>query len=463
MSAAVHRPIWPILAVLLIALWLRIALPVSSVAVRGDLSQFRSPDTYTYVQPAAEWLATGKFAVNGDPEIIRTPGYAALLIPGILLNNIELITVMLQILLSGATVYGIYRIGLLIFRRPAPALLGAALYALEPLSILYSSKLLTETLSTALLVWALYFLCAYLKSTRWRDIVLAALGVSAATYVRPISYYLPIVIASLLGIWAIIQRPIGLRRPMQIGVFLLVCFGLIGGWQIRNRISSGYSGFTAINAINAYSYQAAAVLANQQGKSYVDVQNELGYQNDAVYLQVHPEQRSWSEAAKYQYQWEEGLRIVFSALPTYARIHAQGMLRTLLEPSAVEYLKMYNLYPALGGLLGQIVDQGLLNTLRNLYHDNPLVFWSTLVLAVPLLLYYCLALIGLSTDRMYRRAPVILLIASSAYLLFASGGPQGLARFRHPLMPVVCLLAGHGLWQVIVRLRGLRLSSRAQA
>ncbi len=448
------------LVVLFATLLLRIVLAASSLAVTHDLAQFYSPDTDTYVQPAAEWLMSGEFAVNGQPEIIRTPGYPMLLLLGLALHDLELVTIGLQILMSCATVYGVYRIGLLIFERFEPALIGAALYALEPLSILYSSKLLTETLSTAWLVFALYFLCAYLKSARWRDIVLAALGVSAATYVRPISYYLPIVIASLLGLWAIIRRPIVLKRLAQMGVFLLICFGLIGGWQVRNRIVSGYNGFTAINAINAYFYQAAAVLANQQGKSYVDVQNELGYQNDTVYLQVHPEQRSWSEAEKYQYQWDEGLRIIFSAPSTYARIHAQGMLRTLLEPSAVEYLKMYNLYPALGGLLGQIVDQGLLSTLRNLYHDNPLVFWSTLALAIPLLVYYLLALVGFGTDRMYRQAPVVLLIASSIYFLFASGGPQGLARFRHPLMPVVCLLAGYGLWQIWLRLHDRRPSAR---
>lgn len=429
MSNSTYRQTWPILGVLLIAFLVRMALAASSLAVTQDRAQFHSPDTYTYVQPAAEWLARGQFSVNGVPEIVRTPGYPLLLLPGLILHDVELITIALQILISCGTVYGVYRIGLLVFERFEPALLGAVLYALEPLSILYSSRLLTETLSTALLVGALYFLIAYLNSARWRDILLAALGFSAATYVRPISHYLPIILAILLSIWVVIHRPINRQRLIQVGVFLIVCVGLIGGWQIRNRTVSGYSGFTAINAVNAYFYQAAAVLANQQGRSYTDVQNELGYQKDAIYVQVHPGQLYWSEAAKYQYQWDEGLHIIVTAPLTYARIHTLGMLRTLLEPSAVEYLKMYNLYPALGGLLGQIVDQGLLNTLRNLYYDKPLVLWSTLALAVPLCIYYFLALLGLISNRMYRRAPVILLSAASVYLLVASGGPQGLAAF----------------------------------
>ncbi len=463
MSVSVHRPNWPIIVVLLIALWLRIALPVSSVAVIGDASQLYSPDTYTYVQPAAEWLATGKFAVNGNPEIIRTPGYAALLIPGILLNNLELITVALQILLSCATAYGIYRIGLLIFRRPAPALLGAALYALEPLSILYSSKLLTETLNTALVVFAAYCLIQYLTNTRWHYLLLAALGFSAAAYVRPANYYLPVVIVGVLAVWAIIHRPVPKRTVMQIGTFVLACGIMIGAWQVRNKAISGYSGFSAINAINVYFYHAAAVLAEQQDKSFATVQNELGYMDDALYLQAHPQQLEWSAAEKYDYQMAEGTRLIAAAPLAYLRFYVQGVLRTMLEPSAIEYLKMYNLYPTQGGLLGATIENGLFSTLSSLYRDKPLVFWSTLALALPLLGYYVLALIGLISDRMYRRAPVVMLIAIAGYFLVVAGGPVSVARYRHPLMPVVCLLAGHGLWQVIVRLRRMRLLSRGQA
>ena len=58
---------------------------------------------------------------------------------------------------------------------------------------------------------------------------------------------------------------------------------------------------------------------------------------------------------------------------------------------------------------------------------------------------YLLAVRGaLMTTPRSRHAWAVSL-AVAGYLWFASGGPHSLSRFRHPIMPIMCALAGAGL------------------
>ena len=83
-------------------------------------------------------------------EIRRTPGYPLLLTLGVLADRIAAVTIAVQILLGMATVWMVA----LLARRVIGAgtgdasrfsLWAAAAYALDPLSILYPSLLLTRT------------------------------------------------------------------------------------------------------------------------------------------------------------------------------------------------------------------------------------------------------------------------------------------------------------------------------
>jgi len=65
---------------------------------------------------------------------------------GFLLKRVITVTVSLQILLSCLTVVLTYRLGLSVFRNRRIALLSAALFAIEPLSVFFSNLMLTETL-----------------------------------------------------------------------------------------------------------------------------------------------------------------------------------------------------------------------------------------------------------------------------------------------------------------------------
>lgn len=423
-----------LILILSLALVIRTALPIISWICNGDTHRFFYSDTPTYLLPAQTLLNTGQYAVNGQPELLRPPGYPFFLIPGFFANALVFITLTLQIALSVITVALVYCIAHTLTINKQIAQYAGFLAAIEPLGVLYTSHLLTETLFTALLTSGLYALIrAHQKSTIY-PLIIAAMLLATATYVRPIGIYLPCILAV----------PVALSRwPWQrLALFLLIALGLPSIWIFRNMAVANYLGFSAISAVNLYFYQSAAVKAQQQQISFVEYQNRLGYRDQNQYVAHHPGQKNWSPAQRYRYMADEGLNILMTSPFTYSVIHFKGMFRTLLDPGAIDLLKLLNAYPERGGLLGQISDQGLVKTLGYLLTERPFVFFSHIFMGVLLLVYYLLALLAFKT-RIH--LPAILLLATVFYFAILSGGPQSLNRFRHPIMPIIAVFAGIGV------------------
>jgi len=102
-------------------------------------------------------------------------------------------------------------------------------------------------------------------------------------------------------------------------------------------------------------------------------------------------------------------------------------------------------------LHGRIVDRGLVPVVLGLLRDNPLVFWTQLTLFLLVAAYYLLAVLGLLGRHCPGFWAKAALVAVILYFLAISGGPQGYSRFRHPVMPLLCVLAGCGLYRLARR------------
>ena len=421
-----------------IALLLRVLLPVASTIAVGNEGVFLFPDSTGYIRPAEELLRTGRFANDGSPEIMRTPGYPILLAIGILLGKPVLVTIALQVVLSLLTVWLVHRITVLMFENENAAAAAALLYALEPLSILYTTLILTETLFASLVAAFFFCLADYFKRRQaLGTLILAALALSASVYVRPVSYYLP-VLATLALLPALLVRFRKIKYALHALVFLAVSLGLVTTWQVRNRVETGYRGFSAISDLNLYLYQGASARAKAEGLPFQEVQRRLRL------FEGHPEQSSWTEAQRSAFMRREGVRMILRHPAAYTQIHLGGMVRILFDPGSVDYLKLFQAYPRLGGLLANIADRGLASVLFGLLKGNPLVFWLQLLFFVLLAAYYALALLGLISRSRADVWDKVALVAIIAYFVLISGGPHGYSRFRHPAMPFLCVLAGHG-------------------
>ena len=297
-----------------------------------------------------------------------------LLTAGLLLDRLELATLTLQVLLSCLTVFMVYQTARLLFEQERTAIIAAGLYAIDPLSILFASLLAPETLFTAMVMVGIYYLVRHLRRQSLGNLLVWAGALAASVYVRPIGYFLPLIIAIGLGTWALVtQRQNKLRVLAHTCAFVMVSIGLTGLWQVRNKVETGYFGFSAIASDNMYFIGAASVLAAQQHVPYYGMRDRLGYQDQSKYFQEHPEQRTWSVAQRINYMNRAADHILLGSYLTYARIYFDGVIRAIFDPGSTEFLRFFDLYPKEGGLLTVEVDKGTIATIKALFAD-PLFF-----------------------------------------------------------------------------------------
>ncbi len=433
--------------VLLLAFVLRGVIAGAAYLTLRDPKAFYAKDTWSYLQPAIEWFTVGSFTAQGEPELFRTPGYAVLLGFGIKLGQIEFVTIALQILLSCATTYLVFRIAKELFADERGAIWSALIYALEPLSIISCSWLLSESLFGALLAAALFCLLTFVRQRNLTRLLYAALFFAAAAYVRPIGYFLPLVITLVLLLWGTAKREWRSVKPALL--FCVISFALLSVWQIRNYRQTGYAGFSVAMAYNLYFHQVAALRAQEEQRPFYDVLDELGFYDREKYLQAHPEQRSWSLAERYGFMQREGFQAIWRAPLTAVKIYGRGWAIALFDPGATEYLRLFQAYPRSGRLMNTMVSDGIVALVRNIVVQQPLLFALSAIFGLWLLVNYALALWGLKGQTL--SLSLLLLLVIGFYLLALAGGTLASGRFRMPVMIVVCILAGQGLSKLKLR------------
>jgi hypothetical protein len=341
----------------------------------------------------------------------------------------------------------VYLTAHILFEGERMALIAATLYAIEPLSILFTSLLASETLFTAVVMVGVYYLVRYLKQQSLEDLLASGGALAALVYVRPVGYFLPVIIAAGLAAWAVVASQQDKQRLIvHTIVFVIVSLGLTGLWQIRNKAETDYSGSSAIASDNMYFVLAASVLAAEQHAPYYSMRDRLGYQNTRVYLRDHPEQKTWSVARRINYLNRAAEHILVGSSLTYAWIYVDGILRGTFDPGSTEFLRFFDLYPKEGGLLTVEVDKGRIATIEALY-ANSLLFWSTATMLLVLLIYLSSACITLCGWVMLDSSILAVSLIMGYYMAIA-GGPGDWGRFRHPVMPIICVLAGYGLYAV---------------
>jgi len=419
--------------IIIVALALRIAFPLFIFGLNKDVKVFYDEDTIEYIEPARGLITSGQFATKGLPEIERTPAYPLLLIPGIILDRIAPVTIALQILLSLFSVFVVYKIGVLLFYKDEIGLLCATLYAVEPLSIIYACRLYSETLYVTILLIFLYFMIRYLKMGAVRDITLSGVALAATAYVRPISYFMPFLVTFAFFLWTFLRRPRDRKLIFHAALFFVISMGIIAVWQVRNKIETGYGGFSAITDQNLYFYVGGGILAKINGIEKEEQLKNMGYGDPESWFSLHPEQRTWSQAEIYRYRNKEGIKIALQHPWTLFTLGVQNTITTLRETGATDLLFMIK------------VDQ-----------DSPegarLKWILKLPLFAVLLAYWSLAIIGVLSNRWKNGAQLVVLAVVGAYLILAASiGGIGYSRFRHPVMPIVCLMAGCGLFTVLQR------------
>ena len=233
---------------LLVAAGLRLGLMTAAFALTGTRI-ITQGDTASYLGPGRNLLIHAVYANAGLPEIDRTPGYPLFLqITGMSFGNVWL-TATVQIVLSLVSLLLVKKIADRIFPNRNAGVIAVWLYAIEPLSIVYSVRLMPETLFILLLLIVIDRMLSYQETGKLGALAVAGVVLASATYVRPVSYYLGFALAVALAVTADKGRGLWWKAP---AVLLMSVLPLLAVWQVRNWIETGYSGFSSIVEKNLY-------------------------------------------------------------------------------------------------------------------------------------------------------------------------------------------------------------------
>lgn len=437
-----------LLCIIFIAFVIRALFAVSLYIVDID-ADYNTHDSKEYISLAQELVRHGRFqstfpilgARTNTPEIQRTPGYPLFLVPGILLGHVQPVTIFLQIMLSCLTIYYIYRVCFFLFEKEKPALVAACIFAFDPMSVFFTSCLLTETLSAFLIILLALSLLKYSCRGLVKHLVAAAFLCSASMFVRPNCYYLPFFLAIAILTYRLIKGTAGKRFMTHILVFLCCAMAPALAWQVRNYLAAGYSGFSTVSAVTLYYYNSVAVLAQQRHISYTDLQR--GMLNLEDYFAQHPEQRSWTEVQRYDYMAKEGFKVIRDNLFSYGVIHLKAMFRFMFDPGIVKYFKLFRYQSANYEFLEAFVGRGFLGTVKMIYYQKRAMFFLYAIAGIFLgSVIFCACTAFLSKSMQFN-LPVYLLLIMIAYFWVLTG-IHDCPRFRTPIMPLIAVFSGIG-------------------
>lgn len=434
-----HDVAWPMAA----AVTARLVLLFWIVRATG-LASILAGDSMSYLKPGAELLRQGCFCSEGVWEIDRTPGYPLFAMMTGSLWGAVLLTVFAQIALAALSVWLVKRISFELLRDARASVAAAWLMALEPLSLEYSLRVLSETLFVALLLVFLWGMLRFLAAPTMQKAVLAAASLAAMAYVRPVAYWLVVPIVCLLPMWTRTLSAEGKQAQKRTGdrwkavvAFALVFLALVAPWQMRNLRAANYAGFSSIADKNLYFYEAGEVLAEQRHESLEAWQASVGKDDHARWAMLHPEQLLWTETQHDQWLRREGLQVLRQHPWIFLRTYVAGEIRLLLSPGASELFRLIGLRSS--GMDGPMRKPWTL----------PQWMMAGFMEAFLLLLYIfagrALLAQRLRKERREGRKALWLLAAIALYFLAVSGGGQAISRLRLPVMPILCIFAGEGI------------------
>jgi hypothetical protein len=444
----------------LFALSLLAHVPGILTVARHPDRAFTSSDSRQYERLACNLPACGCFSQSEEPpyqpEVRRTPGYP-IFVAAIyaLAGRSPLAVVLVQSLVAGLTAVLTASLGRRLWDGQH-GLLGGALFALAPASLLMSVAILTETLFTLLVLLVVWLLVPVNEdvasgfsptSASLTSVSISGLCLGLAILTRPVGVVLIPVGLALLLIRPPKAWPVGLIA-WALGLTLA-----LGPWVVRNQRIFGAPVISSIGGPNLLEYNVASLGAYLYGGDLRDGR-EWAYQRLEDYRR----------AGLLGSEDSGGL----------GRIEARAARRLILEhPLAFAWVQtrdsLNGLRPGVSFMLLLLSDRpDLYDTMQRLSSGNLRTILDTtlslegglVALAVLITIFYVAlylaGAIGLARTLLRREwATAARLMLPVAVLLYAPGAASN-ARFRAPVEPYLALLAGAGLVALVAWARQRR-------
>lgn len=420
---------------------------------RGVLTT--NPDRYAYpiigidgggyVGTARVLLAEGRFASMGvaEPQSYQMPGYPIFLAAIFAMGGGVNTVVILQILFAGLSAVLIYYIGKEIAPRVGKA--ASFIFAVEPISVFYSTTILTETLFVFLLLLSVYI---YLRkfNSLWSGMLVSGITLGLATLIRPSSIVLPAIFVALVFI---IPALLPLRKKALFALVFLAGFSMmVFPWSLRNKIIFNTWELTAVATIQWYGYNAPLYYAFKHGVTHSEAQElfrerllEINpYKSDAGTLYNTPYMRQ----VAFEYLKQDPLG--------YAGFHAVKSVPFFLSDGLRDIARRMDItgkQPDIGSSVLRRDWKGLFTFFSEdktatflLIFGSAFWAWITLGILVS-------AFSGKSLTSEGKRALYLSILFILATALVAAG-PNASARYRLSVSPFMFIAASYGLHVLIL-------------
>lgn len=392
----------------------------------GSLEAFQSADSAEYLRLAAQLATEGTFGLGAVPEIHRTPGYPLLLAAGFWVGAPFAVALTLQAVLGAASAVLVW-LAARIFAPPRQATWAGMYFALDPVQLAWGAQIMAEASATFWMCLGALAAGRALAGERNGPAALAAAAFAIAAYHRPVALAAVFAWPIALGMHgAIAGMPA--RGASRAGRAALVAALLLAPWCLRNGLVAGYWGFTSkVDRVLAWGVPAGLADAGEPG-TYEARRDELA--RPAV---------GQAEAAELERGLGRGLAAIRQSPVQFAVLHARGMVRVLVNPGSLPLMEM------LGGRrlasVSQVVRrEGSWRGFTHALESEPVLAVVALALIPFPIALFAACVLAVARPR-GRGATAAALAVVAGGLVLASGGHWGQSRFRHPITPLLLLLA----------------------
>lgn len=232
-----------------------------------------------YYQIAQYFAGSPEIPADSSVISVRTPGYPLLMAPFVAANLLG-IFILIQISISSLIPW----LGYLLSRRIFPdnqkiAYFTAAALAVEPLSVMLASQLLTETFFVFFFLLLVLQIINFLRSSKenlLKEILILGALSGIGALIRPNLIYFPFVVVVLIAYKFLAKekkgRNVWKKIICQTTIFISVFFVFMAPWMYRNyRIHGNWSLTSAGSNLGILALAPSAV-ALERNISYADAQ-----------------------------------------------------------------------------------------------------------------------------------------------------------------------------------------------
>jgi len=461
-AVRMYQNIKPIVRILVIALLLRLSFFLLvhpwSLPIEQQLTFNDSP---LYHQLASTLLDHHRFAssATANPDALRTPAYP-LFVAGIyaLWGKVPWAVFVVQILLDCLSCYLIFlTLRRLLSQRIAH--IAAFFYAIDPFLILYASTFLTETLFLFVLAVALYAYGSILfhgQSTNmlWRYGLLG-LTIGAATLVRPIALYIPIILVA----FTLATHRKKLVSALANSAILVIAFAVIvSPWMIRNYVTFGRASLSCIDSWTLLPWNVGVVEAPKRHQDLETTQSELLAEADSLMSADGLQPENLNPMQKAEYWRRLAFRYILHDPIRYAIAHVKGTIFIFANLGTSDFAHVLH-------LPSHKVDTptNFFTMLREFFaRKSPTEILIGGMIAPFLLITYLALILGLFVAwRRFDRTFLAFCLLMALYFIMVPG-TIGIVRYKLPALPFFLGFVGIGIAHLLDRWKAKRAAITSQ-